>query len=129
MGGSGGGGYYGGGSGGGGTGGAGPGSGAGGGGQQGGDACDLQIPATIHSPDSDYASSLVLGLTLQVRLGGPNGRTIEVRTSEGYRVGSLIGLTRAAQLIECIQQGNEYGALVTNIESGVYGVLVSRATT
>lgn len=128
MGGSGGGGgsYY---SGGGGGGSGGAGGGGGIGGSPGSDPCNLLINnVTIHSPDSDYANALSLGAVLLVRLGGPNNRTFEVHTSAGYRVGSLIGLSLAAQLLACMQAGHEYVAIVTNINSGIFIVRIERAT-
>jgi hypothetical protein len=129
MGGSGGGGYSpprGGGSGGGGTGGGG--TGGGGGGPPKGDPCDLVFQATIHSPNTDYTGELNIAAVLAVKLGGPNGRTIEVSTNQGYLIGSLIGVAQAAQLIDCILSGNLYIAEVTNISGGVFTVLVKRAT-
>lgn len=126
MGGSGGGGGYYSGGGGGGSGGAGGGGGVGG--AAGSDPCNLLINnVTLHSPNSDYVSTLSLGAVLLVRLGGPNNRTFEVHTSEGYRVGSLIGLSLAAQLLACMQAGHEYIATVTNINSGVIIVRIERA--
>jgi hypothetical protein len=129
MGGSGGGGgYYDGGSGGAGSGGGGTGGGGIGGGPPGGDPCNLVIDATIHAPNTDFTDTLTIGTFLDVRLGGPSGRTIEVYTSSGNRVGSLIGITQLGQLIECIQNGTEYTAEVRRIHSGVFGVRVTRST-
>lgn len=127
MGGSGGGGGYSGGSGsGGGSGGSGGGGGFGGGGPVGVDQCNLVINATIHAPNSAYAIGLSIGSVLTVALGGPNGRTIEVYDSSGNLIGSLIGLTQAAQLISCIQANNSYAAAVIQINAGVFGVRVTR---
>jgi hypothetical protein len=127
MGGSGGGGgsYY---SGGGGGGSGGAGGGGGIGGAPGSDPCALTINnVTIHSPNSDYAAGLTLGTELFVRLGGPHNRTLQVYTSQDYLVGSLIGLSLAAQLLACIQQGHVYVATVTNINSGIFIVRIERA--
>lgn len=122
MGGSGGGGGY---SGGGGGGGGGSG-GAGGGIVTGFDQCNLVVNATIHAPNSVHAGSLSVGSVLMVFLGGPNKRTIEVYNATGNLVGSLIGLTQAAQLIACIQAGTRYSAEVTQVHGGVFGVRVTR---
>ena len=98
------------------------------GGPIGPDPCNLLINnVTIHSPNSDYANLLTLGVVLLVRLGGPNNRTLEVHTSQGYRVGSLIGLSLAAQLLDCMQAGHEYIAIVTHSNSGVFIVRIERA--
>ena len=129
MGGSGGGGgYYDGGGGGvGSSGGSGTGGGGGGGPPGGRDPCNLVIEATIHAPNTDYTNTLNIGTLLAVRLGGPAGRTIEVYTSNGYRIGSLIGIAQLGQLIECIQSGAVYTAEVRRILSGVFGVRVTRS--
>lgn len=117
------------------TGGAGGGSGGNGSGSGGGggsekpthDPCDLRFEATISGPNTDYADMLTLGTILSVRLGGPHGRTFELITSQGYVVGSLIGLPQAGELLECIQHGNAYQAEVVQKVSGTISVLVSRS--
>lgn len=121
---SGGSGYYGGGAG---SGGVGGGGGGGGGGAAGRDQCALIFNASINSLNSDYARAVNIGAILGIALGGESGRTLEVRTSEGYLIGSLIGLTNAGILVECIQAGNIYQAQVTQISSGTFSVLVTRA--
>jgi hypothetical protein len=97
------------------------------GGKPKGDPCALRFEATLNGPNSDYLDMLTLSTTLSVRLGGPQGRTFELVTSQGYIVGSLIGFPQAGDLLDCINLGNTYQAQVVARLSGVISVLVERS--
>jgi hypothetical protein len=100
-----------------------------GGGGVGGDACDLKITTVVNGPNPSLTGSLSVGSTLDVRVGGPSGRTIEVRLpGTSQVVGSVIGIAGAGQLLKCIDDGHEYEAKVVGIASGKIDIEVYRTS-
>jgi hypothetical protein len=107
-----------------------PGPKTGGGGGVGNDACDLRITTVINGPNPSLTGSLSVGSVLDVRVGGPSGRTIEVRLpGTTLAVGSVIGIAGAGQLLKCIDDGHGYEAKVIGIASGKIDIEVYRTAT
>lgn len=96
----------------------------------GADPCDLKIRTVINGPDPVLVSGLKTGDVLQVVLGGPNSRTIQVRLlTTAQVVGSLVGFGDAGRLTTCMSAGHEYGAEVLAISGGKVDVEIYRTAT
>lgn len=101
---------------------------SGGGGAGGGaDDCDFVQTAPLNSPQRAVVSTLSVGAVLEVALtGSPPRQVLEVRTSAGAAAGTLTHRGHL-QIIDCINQGHSYEAIVVSISGGFVTVRVQRA--
>lgn len=90
-----------------------------GGGGSGGEAvpvlscANLSGKTQLNSPQPEIVGKLNIGDNLELIL---NGTTVEAHFND--EVAGTITWTQLAQLIECIEEGNDYIAQVTNISGG-----------
>lgn len=94
----------------------------GGGGESNRDCDQVRFSTTLLSPDPKLLKSLFLNQVLKVTV---KDLSVLVVNSSNQRVGSLV--TKAAELISCIQKGHRYEAVVTQIEHGACRVNVRYA--
>lgn len=101
-------------------------SGAGGSGSAGLDPCDIVQTAALNSPQPTVVARLNIGDALNVVLGGTSARPVlEVRDASGAVAGSLTHRGHVA-IIDCINQGNSYVAVVVQKSGGMVTVRVQR---
>lgn len=102
------------------------GSGAGGGEGPVEDPCDIVQTAALNSPQPTVIARLNVGDVLSVVLGGTPARPIlEVRDGSGAVAGSLTHRGHVA-IIDCINRGNVYIAVVVEKTGGMVTVRVQR---
>jgi hypothetical protein len=102
-----------------------PGTGAGGS-SGGGDPCDLVQTAPLNSPQRAVISTLNIGDRLDVVLtGSPPRQILQVRTTAGGVAGSLTHRGHL-QIIDCINQGHSYEAIVVSLSGAFVTVRVQR---
>lgn len=75
----------------------------------------LSFQATLNSPQAGVLAQLQIGSILDLGLG-PSGTSIEVRFN-GQLAGSVTG-TKVAQLINCINSGFSFRAVVVTLSGG-----------
>jgi hypothetical protein len=75
----------------------------------------LSFQATLNSPQAAVLAQLQIGSVLNVVLD-PSGSSIEVRFN-GQLAGAVTG-TKVAQLINCINSGFSYRAVVVTLSGG-----------
>jgi hypothetical protein len=75
----------------------------------------LSFQATLNSPQAPVLAQLQIGSILDVGLGS-SGSSIEVRF-KGQLAGSVTG-TKVAQLINCINSGFTFRAVVVTLSGG-----------
>jgi hypothetical protein len=103
------------------------GGGGGGGGGGGAEDCDLVQTAPLNSPQRAVVSTLSVGAVLEIALtGAPPRQILEVQTSTGAVAGTLTHRGHL-QIIDCINQGHSYEAIVVSISGGFVTVRVQRA--
>lgn len=103
------------------------GGGLGGGGDGLPDRCDIAQTAALNSPQPSVVQTLSVGDVLVVVLGGTQARPIlEVRTPAGVVAGSLTHRGHV-DIIDCIDAGNVYEAVVVQRSGGIVTVRVQRA--
>lgn len=102
-------------------------SGGGSGGGGGSDPCDLIQDAPLNSPQQTVVNALSVGVVLDVVLSGtaPNEQLV-VQTKAGQLAGSLTHRGHVA-IIDCINSGHVYEAVVTSKSSGFVQVRVQPA--
>jgi hypothetical protein len=77
----------------------------------------LAFEAAIASPQPAAVSGLSVGDVLIVDFDTSGGRnTVLLRTSQGDEAGALI--SRLAELLRCLQQGESYEAEIADIDGG-----------
>lgn len=102
------------------------GGGSGGAGGPEGDACDIVQTAALNSPQPSVVARLGAGDRLDVMLGGTPARPIlEVRDASGAVAGSLTHRGHVA-IIDCINRGHDYLAVVVEKSGGMVTVRVQR---
>lgn len=100
------------------------GGGTGGGG--GADPCDIVQTAPLNSPQQGVVSTLNIGDSLAVVLtGSPPRQILEVHASAGRVAGSLTHRGHL-QIIDCINQGHSYEAIVVALSGAFVTVRVQR---
>lgn len=88
--------------------------------------CDIVERTPLNSPVGAILKTLKVGSVLEVVLDTSGGRTLlAVESMPGTRVGSLTPKS-LAKLIECIEQGNHYIAVIDKVTGGMYEVEVRR---
>lgn len=75
----------------------------------------LSFQATLNSPQTTVLAQLQIGSILEVGVGS-SGSSVEVRLS-GQLAGALTG-TKVAQLINCINSGFTFRAVVVTLSGG-----------
>lgn len=100
------------------------GSGGGGGPDQ-TDCASLRFRTTLASPDPEVVADLDIDEVLAVGLETEGDVSIiAVRTAGGSLVGTIVS-DRARRLRECLQRGQQYRAVVSEIEGAAVQVEVS----
>lgn len=100
--------------------------GAGSGGGGGADPCDMVQTAPLNSPQQAVVSTLSIGDRLDVVLtGSPPRQILEVHAHTGRVAGSLTHRGHL-QIIECINQGYSYEAIITALSGAFVTVRVQR---
>lgn len=104
-----------------------PGTGIGGGGGGGNDPCDIVEIAPLNSPQAPVVNTLSVGdiLDIALNLSGPNP-VVEVIASGNRRAGALT-YRNHVRLINCINSGRSYQAVVMSIRGGSVEVRVEPA--
>jgi len=75
----------------------------------------LSFQATVNSPKPDVTSRLTVGDALDVALS-PQGQGV-VLEQNGQLAGSIVG-SRVAQLVNCINSGFDYQAIIIELNGG-----------
>jgi hypothetical protein len=103
------------------------GSGGGGGGAGGPDPCDIVEIVPLNSPQSAVIATLKVGdvLTVNLNRSGPNP-VLEVLAFGGQRAGALTHRNHV-RIINCIDAGRTYRAVVMSIRGGSVEVRVEPA--
>jgi len=107
--------------------GSGPKTSRGGGNASGSDACTFVERTLINSPNPDVLPSLKAQSILQVSTETQGGRTIPVAKWNGITVGSFT-IRQLKTLIDCMQQGCIYVAVVIDRTGGRCSVEIRRGT-
>lgn len=99
----------------------------GGGGDGAADPCDIAEIVPLNSPQPPVVSTLTLGQVLNVILSrtGPNP-VLEVVTAGGAKAGALTHRNHV-RLINCIDEGRAYQAVVVTLRGGSVEVRVELA--
>jgi hypothetical protein len=91
------------------------------------DPCDIVLTTTLANVRASATADLDVNIELDVRLADAQGRPTVVctRRKGSDPIGTV--LSRGTRnLIACLEQGNEYSAIITNFDYGLIEVRIRR---
>jgi NADPH-dependent ferric siderophore reductase len=92
------------------------------------DDCDIRFRIDLMGVRSESARKVRPGDILAVALlSDGNLRAVICQTEQGDRIGAVSAFPGLARLIECMEQGMQYSALVEKSSSQACSVFVSRS--
>jgi NADPH-dependent ferric siderophore reductase len=96
--------------------------------ESGQDKCDIRFRIDLMGVRSEIARQVRAGDVLEVVLAVDGGlRAVVCQTPQGDRVGAVSAFPGLARLIECIEQGVRYSALVERSSGQSCSVTVARS--
>jgi hypothetical protein len=93
----------------------------------GSDPCDIVLTTTLANVRASGTADLDVDVELDVRLvDAEDRRTVICTRRNGTEPVGTVLSRGTHNLITCIEQGNEYGALITNFDYGLIEVRIRR---
>ena len=89
------------------------------------DPCDIHFETALNSVDETEVKKVARGTSLKVEVLEENNLSRLLATLNGTRIG-VISHPKTIEVIGCIQQGNEYVAVVMERQGNVCRVRVER---